>query len=83
MLPQMKRYTEFGTEVLRRLDEGVLTHKSVAVVPVGVNSKKELSGEELKKDACRVLYLFDDANCLHLVRKGIERLGVPHLLDGL
>lgn len=40
--------------------------------------------DQLKKDVQRVLYAFNDANCLPLARKKIERLGVPpRLLDGL
>lgn len=38
----------------------------------------------LKKDVRRVLYAFNDANCLPLVRKKIEWLGVPaRLMEGL
>lgn len=38
---------------------------------------------QLKKDVRRVLYAFDDANCLPLAREKIERLGVPaRLLEG-
>lgn len=40
--------------------------------------------DQLKTDVRRVLYGFNDANCLPLVRKKIERLGVPpRLVDGL
>lgn len=84
ILPQMRRYTTFGTEVLRRLDEGVVNHKGL-VVPVAGNGSggAEGSAEELKKEARRVLYSFNDANRLPFARQCINKFGVKHLLDGL
>lgn len=46
--------------------------------------ERRVTMAELKKDARRVLYAFNDANCLPLARKKIERLGVPaRLMEGL
>ena len=39
---------------------------------------------QLKQDVRRVLYAINDANCLPIARKKIERLGVPaRLMEGL
>lgn len=80
-------------QLLRRLedepDDGEIT-----VVPLAAPGKKRESSKEtggarvtmaqLKKDVRRVLYAFDDANCLPLARKKVERLGVPaRLMEGL
>lgn len=103
ILPQMKRYTEFGTEVLRRLDEGgVVGAAGIASEASGVEwvewgdvsaSKAGGGGEGegaeamdldlTKKEVRRVLYSFEDANCLPLALKGIEKLGIPKLVEGL
>lgn len=57
-----------------------------------VNTQEALGGdpvvvvmlEQLKKDVRRVLYSYDDANCLPIVQRKIVKLGVPTgLLDGL
>lgn len=50
----------------------------------GEGVTKVVTPEQLKRDVRRVLYWYDDANCLPLVRKGIEKLGIPqHLMEGL
>ena len=79
ILPQMKRYTEFGQEVLRRLDEGVVA----GVVPAGATGEGSGSASDLSKEVRRVLYSFEDANCLPRVVDGINKFGVPKLLEGL
>ncbi|CAM9332790.1 unnamed protein product [Ectocarpus sp. 6 AP-2014] len=106
IVPQMKRYTEFGTELLRRLDEyGDGNGEEIALLPPpppptaasGKKAKKAkrreaLGGDpvvvvtldQLKRDVRRVLYSYDDANCLPVVQRKIVKLGVPmNLLDGL
>lgn len=75
ILPQMKRYTKFGTLVLRRLDEGVCG--GTDAVSVGGSEK------ELKREAFCVLHSFDDANFLPLAQKRIEKMGVPGLCNDL
>lgn len=80
ILPQIKRYTEFGQEVLRRLDEGVVA----GVVPAGAaTGAGGGSASDLPKKVRRVLYSFEDANCLPRAVDGINKLGVPKLLEGL
>ncbi|CAM9404457.1 unnamed protein product [Ectocarpus fasciculatus] len=105
IIPQMKRYTEFGTELLRRLDEyGDDNGEEIALLPppppTAASGKKAkrakrqeaLGGDpvvvmtldQLKKEVRRVLYSYDDANCLPVVQKKIIELGVPAgLLRGL
>ena len=77
ILPQMKRYTEVGKEVLRRLDEGLV------VVPAGASGGGGGPAIDLVNEARRVLYSFDDANCLPRALEGIKKLGLERLLEGL
>ena len=77
ILSQMKRYTEVGEEVLRRLDEGVV------VVPAGASGGGGGPAIDLVNEARRVLYSFDDANCLPRALDGIQKLGVEGLVSTL
>lgn len=82
-----------AVQLLRRLDnepgDGEITVMPLAAPGKKNKKAKETVGElvttaQLKKNVRRVLYDFDDANCLPLARKKIERLGVPaRLLEGL
>ncbi|CAM9178589.1 unnamed protein product, partial [Hapterophycus canaliculatus] len=114
IIPQMRRYTEFGTELLCRLDDeggeeievlSLSPRPSAASATKGKTRKKKggdvqlgagsggagegattvvVTLEQLKTDVRRVLYSYDDANCLPLARKKIQNLGIPQrLMEGL
>ncbi|CAM9113857.1 unnamed protein product [Scytosiphon promiscuus] len=112
IIPRMRQYTEFGTELLRRLDdeggEGIevlplschpaaSTNKKTTTRKAGqdelVGGSEGAGGgvrmvvvtpAQLKTDVRRALYWYDDANCLPLARKKIEKLGIPRrLVEGL
>lgn len=89
ILPQMRKYTDFGTEVLKRLENN--GNAGVPLV-VGVAKRMKVDGEQVKavvglggvRGAVNdVLYSYEDANCLPIVREKIARFNVPGLLDGL
>lgn len=96
ILPQMKRFTDFGAEVLKRLEGGVrgrpdrLTKVDI-VDRAGADGQTgeynmggaNAMGSEAKREAGRVLYSFNDANQLPKAKKLIEALRVPGVLDGL
>lgn len=86
----MRKYTEFGTEVLQRLGEKCSKGKDSGVASVegvrcNAQKKNVVVGEagDVREQVSSVLYFYQDANCLPLAREKVSLLAGPGVMHGL